>query len=120
MEQLTLTHFIKHGHFTTHMRRVRNIYRRRREAMIKAIDATGLEEVFSVKGAETGLYILLAAEQDVDEEEMTHQAVERGIRVYPLGPYCLESQRRGWVVGYSKVDEEMISWGIEKLAQIVG
>lgn len=120
MEQLTLTHFIKHGHFTTHMRRVRNIYRRRREAMIKAITATGLENVFTVKGAETGLYILLEADEDFPEEKMTDLALEHGVRVYPLGPYCLTSKRRGWVVGYSKVDEVMISWGIEKLARIVG
>jgi GntR family transcriptional regulator/MocR family aminotransferase len=42
MDQLTLTHFIKNGHFMRHMRRVRNVYRRRHEAMTKAIMASGL------------------------------------------------------------------------------
>lgn len=119
MEQLTLTHFIEHGHFTTHMRRVRNIYRRRREAMIKAIETTGLDQTFSVKGAETGLYLLLEASEDFKEEEMSKKALDHGIRVYPLGPYSLENKRKGWVLGYSKVDEETIEQGIQALAQLV-
>lgn len=33
MEQLTLAHFIEHGHFMRHMRRARNVYRGRHKAM---------------------------------------------------------------------------------------
>lgn len=116
MEQLTLTHFIEQGHFTRHMRRTRNIYRRRHEAIIKAIDETKLRDIFSVKGVETGLHILLEAKEDFNEEEMTNQALQKGVRVYPLSPYCLTSKRKGWVLGFSKVDEETITRGIHRLA----
>lgn len=119
MEQLTLTHFIEHGHFMLHMRRVRNVYRRRHEAMIKAIASSKLGEVFSVKGVETGLHLLLEAGEDFHEEEMTTKALENGVRVYPLSPYCLESKRKGWVLGYSKVDEETIMRGIRQLSNII-
>lgn len=119
MEQLTLAHFIEHGHFMRHMRRVRNVYRRRHEAMIKAIASTKLGETFSVKGVETGLHMLLEAGEDFKEEEMTNKALENGVCVYPLSPYCLESARRGWVLGYSKVDEETIMRGITQLSHIV-
>ena len=119
MEQLTLTHFIEHGHFMLHMRRVRNVYRRRHEAMIKAITSSKLGEVFSVKGVETGLHLLLEAGEDFHEEEMTNKALEIGVRVYPLSPYCLESKRKGWVLGYSKVDEETIMRGIRQLSNII-
>lgn len=119
MEQLTLAHFIEHGHFMLHMRRVRNVYRRRHEAMIKAIASTKLGEVFSVKGVETGLHMLLEASEDFNEEEMTKKALGNGVRVYPLSPYCLESKRKGWVLGYSKVDEETIIRGIRQLSSIL-
>ncbi|WP_100403697.1 MocR-like pyridoxine biosynthesis transcription factor PdxR [Bacillus sp. FJAT-42315] len=119
MEQLTLAHFIEHGHFMRHMRRVRNIYRRRHEAMIKAIASTKLEEVFSVKGVETGLHMLLEAGEDFNEEEMTNKVLENGVRVYPLSSYCLESERKGWVLGYSKVNEETIMRGINQLSNII-
>ncbi|MGK5510237.1 PLP-dependent aminotransferase family protein [Brevibacillus formosus] len=116
MEQLTLAHFIKHGHFMRHMRRVRNIYRRRHEAMTKAIVETGLGQRFKLSGVETGLHMLLEAEESFDEEALTNQALEKGIRVYPLSTFCLESNRKGWVLGFAKVDEAAIEEGIYRLA----
>ncbi|OZU87508.1 transcriptional regulator [Virgibacillus indicus] len=119
MEQLTLSHFIEHGHFMRHMRRIRNIYRRRHEAMIKAIASSKLGEVFSVKGVETGLHMLLEADGDFNEKEMTNKALKNGVRVYPLSTYCLNSRRKGWVLGYSKVDEETITQGISRLSETI-
>ncbi|WP_106768839.1 PLP-dependent aminotransferase family protein [Paenibacillus faecalis] len=119
MEQLTLTHFIKQGHFMRHMRRVRNVYRRRHAAMTKALSATGLSEHFTISGAETGLHMLLEAEPSFDEVAVTNLALEKGIRIYPLSHYCLESKRKGWVLGFAKVDEATIEEGISRLAEIL-
>lgn len=116
MEQLTLAHFIKHGHFMRHMRRVRNVYRRRHAAMTKAINASGLSEHFTLSGVETGLHMLLEAHKSFDEEKVTSLVLEKGIRVYPLSRYCLESGRKGWVLGFAKVDEAAIEEGIYRLA----
>lgn len=119
MEQLTLTHFIEHGHFMRHMRRVRNIYRRRHEAMTRAIHTTGLGEKFTLSGVETGLHMLLEADPTFGEEVVTKLALDRGIRVYPLSAYCLESDRKGWVLGFAMVDEGQIEEGIARLAEII-
>ncbi|MBA9088581.1 GntR family transcriptional regulator/MocR family aminotransferase [Fontibacillus solani] len=118
MEQLTLAHFIEHGHFMRHMRRVRNVYRRRHEAMTKAINTTGLSERFTLSGVETGLHMLLEADSSFDEEAVTNLALEKGIRIYPLSNYCLESDRKGWILGFAKVDETTIEEGINHLAKI--
>ncbi|NGP45110.1 PLP-dependent aminotransferase family protein [Bacillaceae bacterium SIJ1] len=119
MEQLTLSHFIEHGHFMRHMRKVRNIYRRRHAAMTKAIIATGLSERFTLSGAETGLHMLLEAEPSFDEATVTSLALEKGIRIYPLSHYGLESKRKGWILGFAKVDEAAIEEGIKRLAEIL-
>jgi len=119
MDQLTLTHFIENGHFMRHMRRVRNVYRRRHEAMTKAIMASGLGERFTLSGVETGLHMLLEAEETYDEETVTELALQKGIRVYPLRPYCLENKRKGWVLGFAKVDEVSIEQGIHRLAELI-
>lgn len=119
MDQLTLTHFIQKGHFMRHMRRVRNVYRRRHEAITKAITASGLGERFTLSGAETGLHVFLEAEPAYDEEAVTRLALGQGIRIYPLAPYCLESRRKGWVLGFAKVDETLIEQGIHRLAGLI-
>lgn len=50
---------------------------------------------------------------------MTRLALEQGIRVYPLAHYCLQSRRKGWVLGFAKVDEALIEQGIHRLAGLV-
>ncbi|MHA7963370.1 MocR-like pyridoxine biosynthesis transcription factor PdxR [Paenibacillus sp. CAU 1782] len=119
MEQLTLSHFIEHGHFLRHMRRVRNVYRRRHEAMTKAIVSTGLSERFTLSGVETGLHMLLETDSAFDEKTVTNLAIENGIQIYPLSKYCLESSRKGWILGFAKVDEAAIEQGIGRLATIL-
>ncbi|MFD0959124.1 MocR-like pyridoxine biosynthesis transcription factor PdxR [Paenibacillus chungangensis] len=119
MEQLTLAHFIEHGHFMRHMRRVRNVYRRRHEAMTKAITASGLSERFTLSGVETGLHMLLEAVSSYDDKAVTKTAFEQGIRIYPLSKYGLESDRKGWVLGFAKVNEAAIEQGIERLSRIL-
>ncbi len=115
MEPLTLAHFIEHGHFTRHMRRIRNVYRRRHEMMTKAIHHSGFSKKFSLSGVETGLHILLEAPSSFDEKMATRLALEKGVRVYPLSKYCLASRRKGWVLGFAKVDEAAIEEGIQRL-----
>ncbi|WP_028591426.1 MocR-like pyridoxine biosynthesis transcription factor PdxR [Paenibacillus massiliensis] len=119
MEQLTLAHFIETGHFMRHMRRVRNVYRRRHEALSKAITTTGLSEHFKLSGVETGLHMLLEADPSFDEKAVTQLAMEDGIRIYPLSKYCYTSDRKGWVLGFAKVDEATIEEGIKRLARIL-
>lgn len=119
MEQATLAHFIEHGYFMRHMRRVRNIYRRRHEIIQKAIAASGLGNKFTMRGIETGLHVLLEADESFDEDTMTLRALQGGVRVHQLHSYCLESKRKGWVLGFAKVEEELIEEGMYRLAETV-
>ncbi|WP_090572748.1 PLP-dependent aminotransferase family protein [Paenibacillus sp. OV219] len=119
MEAATLTRFIELGHFMRHMRRVRNVYRRRHETLTKAIIDSGLAKRFTLSEVDTGSHILLEAEPLFDETIAVTQLLQRGIRVYPLGPYCMESTRRGWVLGFAKVEEELIEEGIAQLADVL-
>lgn len=119
MEQVTLAHFIEHGYFMRHMRRARNIYRRRHEIIQKAIVTSGLGDKFTLRGIETGLHVLLEADESFDENTMTLRALQGGVRVHQLHSYCLESKRKGWVLGFAKVDEALIGEGIYRLAETV-
>lgn len=119
MECVTITRFLEQGHFTRHLRRVRNVYRRKHEILKKAIIASGLAKRFTLTGIDTGSHMLLEAEPLFDERTFTSQLLQRGIRVYPLGTYCLESTRRGWVLGFATVEERLIEEGIKHLADVL-
>ncbi|WP_308636486.1 MocR-like pyridoxine biosynthesis transcription factor PdxR [Paenibacillus silvisoli] len=119
MEAATLTRFMEQGHFMRHMRRVRNVYRRKHEIMTKAIAASGLTKRFAFTGIETGSHMLLEAEPLFDDRSATSQLLRRGIRVYPLSLYCMASDRRGWVLGFAKADETAIEEGVAQLADVL-
>jgi len=63
--------------------------------------------------------MLLEAKESFEEEELTNLALTQGVRVYPLSKYCLESNRKGWVLGFAKIDEAAIEEGISRLAKIL-
>lgn len=64
--------------------------------------------------------MLLEAEETFDEEAVTKLALQHGIRVYPLEIfYCLDSKRKGWVLGFAKVNEAAIEQGIHRLAELI-
>ncbi|NBD25500.1 MocR-like pyridoxine biosynthesis transcription factor PdxR [Paenibacillus glycinis] len=117
MEAVTLTRFMEQGHFMRHMRRVRNVYRRRHERLTIAVADSGIADRFTLTGIETGSHMLLEAEPPFDEHKFTSRLLHRGVRVYPLAPYCLESMRRGYVLGFAKVEEKLIDEGIARLAE---
>jgi GntR family transcriptional regulator/MocR family aminotransferase len=50
---------------------------------------------------------------------MTRRALQGGVRVHQLHSYCLESVRKGWVLGFAKVDERLIVEGMYRLAETV-
>lgn len=87
--------------------------------MAKALAATGLSERFTVSGAETGLHMLLEASPSFDEAAVTNLALGQGLRIYPLSRYCLASKRKGWVLGFAKVDEATIEEGIRRLSALL-
>ncbi|MFC4808184.1 PLP-dependent aminotransferase family protein [Paenibacillus sp. GCM10023250] len=118
MESVTLARFMEQGHFLRHMRRVRILYRRRYETIIKSIHACGLSARLTITGIQTGAHILLEAEPSFDERQVTAELLRRGVRVYPLSPYCMACDRRGLVLGFAKVDERLIEEGIRILADV--
>ncbi|SFT13414.1 PLP-dependent aminotransferase family protein [Paenibacillus sp. BC26] len=119
METMTLTRFMEQGHCMRHMRRVRNVYRRKHEIMTKAIAASGLARRFTLSGIETGSHMLLEAEPLFDDRTATLELLQRGVRVYPLGLYGMDSARRGWVLGFANVEERLIEEGIAHLADVL-
>lgn len=87
--------------------------------MQKAITASGLGNKFTLRGIETGLHVLLEADESFDEDTKTLRALQGGVRVHQLHSYCLESRRKGWVLGFAKVDERLIVEGMYRLAETV-
>ncbi len=117
LEQQLLAGFLGEGHFERHLRRMRQLYRRRREALVEAL-AAQLPGRVQVIGASAGMHLMVRLLLPVEEEDVVARAAGLGVAVYPAGPYyAAGGHPPALVMGYAGMDEERIREGVCRLAR---
>jgi GntR family transcriptional regulator/MocR family aminotransferase len=117
LEQIALKRLIETGEYDRHVRRVRGIYRSRRDRLTAAL-AAGLPEL-RVKGVAAGLHVLLQLPPGVDDARVAAEAARAGIRVEPLSRFALERPASGLVIGYGRVHKESLEPAVAGLAAAI-
>lgn len=119
--QAAMAAFIRDGRLDRHIARMRKIYRRRRDALICA-----LEEAFPVGarvlGRETGLHLAVAFEGMVFEASLVESIRCAGLRLRPVEDYATVKGRFPNVLalGYSHLEIGEIEEGIGILKRALG
>jgi GntR family transcriptional regulator/MocR family aminotransferase len=119
IEQLAFADFLERGEFDRHLRRVRPIYRGRRDRLLRAL-AHHLPELQPV-GASAGLHVLAWLPDGVDERQVVEQAAQRGLGVYGLGACWMTPSegQHGLLFGYAALSESAIDEGVGILREAV-
>ncbi|MCR5978729.1 aminotransferase class I/II-fold pyridoxal phosphate-dependent enzyme [Gordonia jinghuaiqii] len=76
VDQLVLAELIDTGAYDRHIRRSRQVYRDRRDALVAALDEIGLE----LPGIAAGLHAVIPVDH-AEEDALVHRAYERGISI---------------------------------------
>jgi GntR family transcriptional regulator / MocR family aminotransferase len=117
--QATFAAFLAAGDLDRHLRRVRRVYRARRDALVAAIRCEIPEA--EPRGVAAGLNVLLALPDGSDELAVARRALDVGVRVYPLAPFRVTSASGpGLVLGYGTVDPGRAARGVRLLAEAIG
>ena len=116
LEQLAFARFVERGDFARYLRRVRPIYRARRDAMTGAI--AELLPAARSPGAAAGLHLHVALPDGVDERALARAAFERGVLVEDAAWHWARSQEAppALILGYGAVTEPAIRRAIALLA----
>jgi GntR family transcriptional regulator/MocR family aminotransferase len=117
MDQLAYADLLEHGEVDAHLRRMRPVYRKRRDVLLASL-ARFLPELEPV-GAAAGLHVLCYLREDLDEPALIARAAEAGIAIGALTPRRVVPGRAGVIFGYGSIDESRIPAGIERLAEVV-
>ena len=118
MEQLAFADFLSRGEFDRHLRRMRPIYRARRDALLRAL-AKHLPSVMPV-GASAGLHVLALLPEGTDEAAVLARADELDIAVDGLSQYRLAAEvPAGLILGYAQHSESQIEARVEQLAEAI-
>jgi GntR family transcriptional regulator / MocR family aminotransferase len=118
LPQLALARLLRTGEYARHVRRVRTIYRRRRDVLIDALE-TKLPGL-SIEGVAAGVHLLLRLPAGIDDAQVVETARTRGLRVEALSSHCIAPlEEGGLVLGYGRLHESAIPTAVGELAAVM-
>lgn len=112
LDQLIYAEFLESGGLDSHLRRMRLIYRKRRDTLVRTLTKS---ESWTVKGTAAGLHLVAALSSGADESQIVSTARARGVGLYPMSFYCRERRRaseHAFVFGYGHLSEAAIEHGL--------
>jgi GntR family transcriptional regulator/MocR family aminotransferase len=119
LEQYALTDWIAEGYFERHLRRMRQLYNRRRQVLIQALE-NYLGDKITILGANAGIHLMVKIETALSDEIMIQKAAALGIGLISARGYYLQPQHQGeFIFGYAQLEETQIKQGIWQLSQVL-
>jgi GntR family transcriptional regulator/MocR family aminotransferase len=117
LDQLAFADFLSRGEFDRHLRRMRPIYRERRDALLESL-ARHLPSLRPV-GASAGLHLLAWLPEGVDESAVVARAAALGVKVSGISPNHFDPERApgGLIFGYGTVTVSEIEEGVRLVAE---
>jgi GntR family transcriptional regulator / MocR family aminotransferase len=118
LEQLVLTEFLTAGHFGRHVRRMRALYEKRRDALVRGLrdHAGGLQP----HNIDAGLHVSVFLPDGVDDRSVVREVMQRGIDATALSScYAGSRPRSGLVLGFGGSSERRILAACRVLGEVL-
>ncbi|HUA02549.1 MAG TPA: PLP-dependent aminotransferase family protein [Solirubrobacteraceae bacterium] len=119
LEQLALGTLIESGRYDRHLRRMRDVYGRRRDRLVAALAQHAPH--IGLHGLAAGFHAVASLGPDADEAAIVEAARERSIGLYAMGDYRL-SRSSGppqLVLGFGNLSETAIGHGIAAIGDLL-
>ncbi|GAA2971115.1 MocR-like pyridoxine biosynthesis transcription factor PdxR [Actinokineospora diospyrosa] len=117
MPQAALAHLLRSGGYDRHLRRSRQLYRRRRDALLSSV-ASELPG-WQPHGVAAGLHLVLRLPEGTDDKALQTELARRGINAPALSGYALStSPFPGLVVGYAALSVDRLRAAVAEIASI--
>jgi GntR family transcriptional regulator/MocR family aminotransferase len=118
LDQLTFADFLSRGEFDRHLRRMRPVYRSRRDALLAAL--ARYLPTWEPAGIAAGLHLVAWLPEHLEEARVVAAAASAGVAVAGVAPYRLSPASRGGLIfGFSNLNEGALTDGVKRLAQAV-
>lgn len=109
IDQRVLQLFMERGYYERHLNKMRALYKNKHDLLLSYVKR--IKCIKKILGERSGVHILLQFSSGTEEERVA-QALEVGVKVYPLSASCImEQQDYGATVilGYATLSEEDIA-----------
>jgi GntR family transcriptional regulator/MocR family aminotransferase len=119
LEQLALARLIESGRFDRHLRRMRDVYGRRRDALVRTL----AQEAPHIKldGLAAGFHAVAQLRPDADEQAVVDEARARSIGLYGMSTYRLMGAEGPpqLVLGFGNLSDAAIVRGIRAISDLL-
>lgn len=116
--QGVLADFMDEGHFATHLRRVRELYRDRRDHFL-ALAQEHLPHEARVGPSVAGMHVALHLPGHVDDVDLATRGRALGLASPALSAHAVESDLRGLVVHYGYTPVADMEDGVRKIQKVL-
>ncbi len=116
-EQLAMQLFMERGHWYRHIRRMRSVYRKKHQAIIRLIHEHFANRI-QIMGESAGLHLELTVNCGCSVEELVELAAIEGVRVYGFQKMWLNSENTGnpkVYLGFGGISMNDMERGIQRL-----
>jgi len=120
-EQLALAEFLHSGQFARHVRRMRRLYRQRRDALVAAVEQH-LGARVTLHGVSAGMHLVLCfKDASWRDEVISQQLLAHGIVAEALSAKAVQGALavQGLVLGYAQVPAEQMDVLIRRMAALL-
>jgi GntR family transcriptional regulator/MocR family aminotransferase len=117
--QSAVAGFIAEGHLARHVRRMRQVYRKRRQLLLTAL-SSDLGEWLDPVPSCYGMHIAAVARNAPDLEKVTESLRAHNVKMHTLSRYFLGTpSRAGLIFGYGAVDLSELQQGLRLLRRML-
>lgn len=116
--QAVLADFIREGHFSRHIRRMRSLYSERRGVLLETLRKE-LDENGEVTGAEAGMHLTLTLD-GICDREIAIRAAQQNLWLTPLSSsYTGSAPRQGFILGFGSAEVERMPRAVRTLQSLL-
>jgi GntR family transcriptional regulator/MocR family aminotransferase len=116
LEQLALADFLAEGYFARHLRKMRQLYRERRDALVEALTRE-LGDRLDITVPEAGMHLAVWLPSGMSAQAVVQRAAAFGLHILPISAFSSRPiQRDGLVLGFANSSPQELRAGVRTLA----
>lgn len=114
--QAAVAEFLNQGHLDRHVRKLRCLYRVRRDVLVQALKRR-FGDLVSIGPARRGVFILVRFDLGINDDQLIERAARVGVGLTSTsGFYMSRACKEEFIMGFGSLDQSQIEEGVRKLA----
>jgi GntR family transcriptional regulator/MocR family aminotransferase len=117
--QAVLADFIREGHFSRHIRKMRKLYAERRRVLVEEVERE-LADRCRIVGAQAGMHLALLIDPCLSDQEISAKAIQRKLLLSALSlSYAGPEPQQGFILGFGNTQTSQIPAAVLTLRKLL-